>query len=298
MFPALIHRVLLVFVLSLFLLLILSLVASGPLTGCGEQPEEHLAPEQKGELLFSDEFDGTSLDPDKWTTCYWWGDGGCTISSNEELEWYQPGNVLVEDGLLKLRAKEEQIQVENDDGSFTVYDYTSGVVTTGRSDYRTSSPARFLFEYGYAEIRARVPEGKGMWPAFWILPADHNSKPEIDVMENYGDETSIHRMNFHFINNDGDVDKDGERWEGPDFSADFHTYAVDWRPNAIIWYVDGIERWRYTDKRYIPKEPMYLLLNLAVGGIGPGAPDSSTTFPIDYEIDYVRVWSTGHRDNP
>ena len=75
-----------------------------------------------------------------------------------------------------------------------------------------------------------------------------------------------------------------------DFSANWHTYAVDWEPNVIIWYVDGIERLRYTDTTRIVKKPMYLIANLAVGGDSPGAPDASTSFPSYYEIDYIRVW--------
>ncbi|MBL8015490.1 MAG: family 16 glycosylhydrolase, partial [Candidatus Doudnabacteria bacterium] len=65
---------------------------------------------------------------------------------------------------------------------------------------------------------------------------------------------------------------------------------IDWQPDALVWYVDGIERWRFIDAANIPSEPMYLLLNLAVGGDWPGPPDASTIFPSYYEIDYVRVW--------
>jgi beta-glucanase (GH16 family) len=130
-----------------------------------------------------------------------------------------------------------------------------------------------------------------------MLPEDHNSKPEIDVMEIYGDEPDIINMNFHYINSNGRPAKHGYSWAGPDFSADFHTFAVDWQPDAIIWYVDGIERWRYTDTAHIPNIPMYLLVNLAVGGSGPGAPEASTSFPSYYEIDYVRVWRRASQSN-
>jgi beta-glucanase (GH16 family) len=104
-------------------------------------------------------------------------------------------------------------------------------------------------------------------------------------------------MNFHYNNSNGRNSKRGHYWAGPDFSASFHRYAVDWRPDAIIWYVDGIERWRYKDAAHIPNIPMYLLVNLAVGGIGPGAPEASTVFPSYYEIDYVKVWRRASRSN-
>jgi beta-glucanase (GH16 family) len=241
------------------------------------------------DLLFSDDFDGTSLDTNKWASCYWWDNDGCTIASNNELQWYQPDDVLVSNGTLKLRAQERTITAS--DGN--TYQYTSGVITTGRNTSDTSLPAKFVFQFGYAEIRARIPSGKGLWPAFWMLPDTHNSKPEIDVMEILGDEPNTIHMHFHYLNSDGKRDNRGLSWAGPDFSADWHTFAVDWQPDAIIWYVDGIERWRYTDPVYIPTEPMYLLANLAVGGDWPGAPDSSTPFPSYYEIDFARVWKRG-----
>jgi hypothetical protein len=98
-------------------------------------------------------------------------------------------------------------------------------------------------------------------------------------------------MHFHHLTEDGSRKSYGETWTGPDFSADWHTFAVDWRPDAVVWYVDGKERWRYTDPAHIPTKPMYLILNLAVGGAWPGSPDASTSFPSYFDIDYVRVWS-------
>jgi beta-glucanase (GH16 family) len=237
-------------------------------------------------LLFADEFDAPELDAGKWVTCYWWDAGGCTIGTNHELQWYQPDDVLMDNGLLRLRAQERPFTTTNN----ITYNYTSGMITTGRQTNDKSVPARFAFQYGYAEIRARVPQGKGLWPAFWLLPVDHNSKPEIDVMEILGDATQTVHMNFHFLDVDNNKDKVGQDWVGPDFADGWHTFGVDWQPDEIIWYVDGVERWRYEDTRYIPAEPMYLLLNLAVGGDWPGPPDNNTAFPSHYEIDYVRVW--------
>ena len=263
-------------------------------TAWGGSSQEQTTPFGRNEvwnLIFSDEFLGTSLDPDKWTTCYWWDDNGCTIASNAELQWYQPDDVLVEDGLLKLRAQKRRIKAYRSKArGYTAYDYTSGIISTGRDTSHKAAPVRFKFRYGYAEIRAKIPKGKGLWPAFWLLPENHNSKPEIDVMEIYGNQPNIIKMRFHYNNSNGRHSKRGNNWAGPDFSTNFHRFAVYWRSDAIIWFVDGVERWRYEDKAHIPNVPMYLLVNLAVGGIGPGAPDTSTLFPSYYEIDYVRVW--------
>jgi beta-glucanase (GH16 family) len=242
-------------------------------------------------LMFSDDFDGSNLDRNNWTTCYWWGRDGCTIASNDELEWYQPDEVLVEAGVLKLRARKRQVD-GHDPGTekTTTYDYTSGMVTSGRDSSDQGQTAGFVFQYGYAEMRARIPSGKGLWPAFWLLPIEHTSKPEIDVMEIYGDKPDVIKMNFHYLDESDRHQNSNEAWTGPDLSNDFHVYAVDWQPDRIIWYVDGVERWRYSDIGYVPNVPMYLLANLAVGGVGAGTPDASTVFPGFYEIDYIKVW--------
>jgi beta-glucanase (GH16 family) len=235
-------------------------------------------------LRFDDEFDGTTLNKNKWTTCYWWARrGGCSIDTNHELEWYQPGNVRVSHGTLTLRAEQREIRVGG-----KAYHYASGVVTTGPTSER-SSAVRFSFKYGYVEMRAKVPRGKGLWPAFWLLPANHADRPEIDVMEIIADQPNTDKMSVHYSSSSGDSKSVTHTWIGPDLSADWHTYGLDWEPGALVWYVDGVECWRYTNDAAIPAQPMYLLANLAVGGDWPGAPDGSTPFPSDFQIAYIRV---------
>jgi beta-glucanase (GH16 family) len=202
-------------------------------------------------LIFNDEFDGTTIEPEKWTTCYWWGNDGCTIATNNELQWYQSDDVLVSNGAVKLRAQQQPVTTVEG----KVYRYTSGVITTDRNTWDTSAPPKFAYLYGYAEIRAKVPYGQGLWPAFWIAPAAHTWLPEIDVMEILGHEPDIVHMHFHYQDSNGNIMDSGDAWKGPDFSADWHTFAVSWQPDAVIWYVDGIERRRYTDTAYIPSEP-------------------------------------------
>ncbi|HEX2910692.1 MAG TPA: glycoside hydrolase family 16 protein [Chloroflexia bacterium] len=242
----------------------------------------------KWNLVFSDEFNDTELNAKKWTTCYWWAsNGGCTIDSNNELEWYQPENVLIKNGILSLQARVHTIKVS--DGS--TFKYTSGMISSGRNTKKLTTQPRFAFKYGYAEIKAKIPKGKGLWPAFWLLPTSQDSLPEIDIMEILGHDTSTVRMHYHYRSSEGDEVDTGENWSGPDFSAGWHTYAVDWEPGAIVWYVDGVERRRYTDQAHIPAEPMYLLADLAVGGDWPGSPDAHTPFPSTFDIDYMRVWT-------
>jgi len=123
-----------------------------------------------------------------------------------------------------------------------------------------------------------------------MLPDNNESKPEVDVIEVLGHAPDTVHMALHYRELNGNDARAKNVWAGPDFSAGWHTFAIAWQADALIWYVDGLERWRYTDQLHIPNQPMYLLLNLAVGGDWPGAPEGSTIFPSDYEIDYVRVW--------
>jgi beta-glucanase (GH16 family) len=235
-------------------------------------------------LVFRDEFRASGLNLRVWHTCFWWASTVCSIQSNDELELYGPENVSVEDGVMRLRAESRDAVAWHG----RTYHYASGMAMTGgRLDEK---PPGFKFAYGYAEARVRVPSGRGLWPAFWMLPASYGSRPEIDVMEILGHSPSVQNMNLHYVNRWGGHGDAGATWVGPDFSEGWHTFGVDWQPTEIVWYVDGVERWRFSDASVIPREPMYLLLNLAVGGRWAGMPDSSTTFPSYLDVDYVRVW--------
>lgn len=235
------------------------------------------------DLVFADEFSGGELDEQRWATCYWWDDGGCTIASNEELEWYLPGNVAVSDGVLTLSARPEA--VEGPGGR--QFDFSSGMVSTGpRSD---DDPAGFAFTYGYVEMSARLPAGRGLWPAFWMLPADFESRPEIDIMEVRGDEPTTHSVHLHTVDTSGMRQSHGVDSTGVDLSAGWHVYGLWWRDDELVWYRDGDEVWRYHGAG-VPRQPMYLVANLAVGGEYAGPPDPATVFPAIYEIDFIRVW--------
>jgi beta-glucanase (GH16 family) len=150
-----------------------------------------------------------------------------------------------------------------------------------------------VFTYGYLEVRCKLPSGRGFWPAVWMLPGSGAQFPEIDLLEILGHAPNQHFMHFHFVDARGTQHGPGHHWSGPDFAAGWHTFALDWSPQAIVWYVDGVERWRYTDTAVIPAEPMYIMINLAVGGSWPGEPDVRTVFPNYFDIDYVRVWKKG-----
>jgi beta-glucanase (GH16 family) len=218
--------------------------------------------------VFSDEFDGAQVDFTKWSSGYPWG---CTSETTGERQCYVPEALRVRDGLLVIEAARDQ------GGRLP---YRSGMIVSHRS---------FAQRYGYFELRARLPHGKGLWPAFWLLPKPTGTwPPELDVMEQFGSEPDTVLMAQHYRDAAGRERKRTRTWTGPDFAAGFHTFGMSWGPDAIVWYIDGVERFRSV--RDIPTEEMYVLVNLAVGGDAPGQPDATTSFPSRMEVDYVRVW--------
>jgi beta-glucanase (GH16 family) len=243
-------------------------------------------PKGQFELVFSDDFNGNTLDLQRWTTCYWWVKDGCTNLGNNELEWYMPQNVSVADGKLLLTARREDVV----GWEGRIFPYTSGMVTTGRYYEEDPSAVRFDAVRGIFEMRAKVPSGQGLWPAFWMLPSSRESKPEIDIMELLGHRPEQLELHFHYRNDAGDSRNVGHKVRTSDLSAGWNTDGVEWSAQQIVWYLDGVEVWRYGDRQRIPDEPMYMLLNLAVGGDWPGAPDATTKFPAVMEVDYVRAW--------
>jgi beta-glucanase (GH16 family) len=230
-------------------------------------------------LLFADEFEGSSLNLKKWYRCYAETDEkvGCSNNPGLELEWYQPGNVKVSGGFLHLVAQEQEIKSK--------FRYTSGLISTGGR-----LKPLFAFKYGYMEIRAKLPPGKGMWPAFWALPADGTWPPEIDVIEGQGETPSIDYLSVHWRHERTEDNEDETKYDtGIDLSRGLHTYGVDWESNIITWYFDRHPVKTFSEAAFIPHQAMYVIINLAVGG-WISFPDKSTVFPVEMLVDYVRVW--------
>lgn len=162
--------------------------------------------------------------------------------------------------------------------------FLSGIIT---------SYDAFRFLYGKVEMRARMPAGKGLWSAFWLLNAYYNedqpADPEIDIIEAIGDQTTTANHAYHYNDSNGDYISAELRASMADFSQDFHTYTVEWSEERIVWSIDGVES-RRIEGPQVSSEQMYILANLAVGGDFPGAPDESTVYPARFEIDYIRAW--------
>jgi beta-glucanase (GH16 family) len=235
------------------------------------------------EVLLDATFDDGRLDPTVFNTCHWWAEDGCTIASNDELEWYVPEQVTVAHGALQLTA--DQRPVRGSDGK--PYDFRSGMVTTGPPTWE-GTPAKLAFTYGSVEARLRVPAGQGLWPALWLLPADRESVPEIDVLEVLGQDPGELLMHLHPEDRSSESPSKSYRMPGSNLAEDWHTVRLDWSAGRLEFFVDGVRVWRITGDE-VPDEPMYVVLNLAVGGVYPGPPDDSTVFPATFAIDYLRI---------
>jgi beta-glucanase (GH16 family) len=256
----------------------------------GEQSLQLLAPAR---LLFEDTFDGSKLDKSKWFWCYPTGSPtNCTNGQHgipyREREQYRASQLIVRGGMLRLVAVRRSVKRH--------FPWTSGMVTTGGPFESGPPQPTFAFKYGYAEIRAKLPQGRGFWPAFWLLPASGAWPPEIDIMEWQGARPRINFMTVHFSTPHNQDDSIGGTYNGPKLWQDFHVYAIDWRRDTLTWYVDGAARFTVTAKQIearggtFPRTPMYVLLNLALGGwVSP--PNKHTPSPAAMIVDYVRVWN-------
>ncbi len=253
-------------------------------------------PELKGySLLWNDEFDGSALDETIWN--YEPHEPGWT---NEELQEYTTStdNVFLRDGKLVIKA----IKTEKNGGDY----YTSGKVTAqNKKD----------FTYGKVVARAKVPAGKGLWPAIWMMPQDeqhYGQWPkcgEIDIMEVLGSRLETAYGTLHYGAPHAEQQGIYVLEDGTTFADDFHEYSVEWEPGEIRWYIDGnlyhtVNDWftavEGEDEKPYPApfdQPFFVQMNLAVGGTWPGNPDASTDFDkAEFEIDYVRVYQKPEYD--
>ena len=258
--------------------------------GLGNQVEEEEVPQIDGyQLLWHDEFNGTEMDETIWN--YEPHAPGWT---NAELQEYTTStdNVFVRDGKMTIKA----VKTQNDKGKDY---YTSGKVTTkGKQD----------FLYGKVTASAKVPEGKGLWPAIWMMPTNqslYGGWPrcgEIDIMEVLGDDVATAYSTIHYGKPHNEQQGKCVLKEN-NFAQDFHEYSVEWEPGEMRFLIDDdliltVNDWFSgdvgIDDRPYPApfdQTFYVQLNLAVGGTWPGNPDATTDFDkAEFEIDYVRVY--------
>jgi beta-glucanase (GH16 family) len=237
-----------------------------------------LSPAVAQKLIWHDEFNGRAGSaPDRTRWNY---DAGAGKWGNYELETYtdSAGNAFLDgNGHLVIRV------LKTADG------YTSA---------RLKTEGKFEFTYGKVEARLRLPQGQGIWPAFWMLPLDRSLRwpnaGEIDIMENIGREPGIVHATVHGPGYSGDKGITSTyQLDKPDA---FHIYTVEWRRDSIEFQVDRAVIHKATPAnlpagaRWVFTSPFFLLLNVAVGGTWPGNPDATTTFPQTMVVDWVRVY--------
>lgn len=260
--------------------------------------------EATAKLTFADEFDSLSLwdgQTGVWATNWWYNDDakgpaaspGATLASNGELQWYVNANYpataelrpwSVKDGVLSLeasRVSDEAAKLIEDHG------FASGMVNSWRSFSQT---------FGYFEISAKLPAGQGLWPAFWLLPTSGRWPPEIDVMEFLGHQPTSYFVSLHSAAS-GEHEAASRQVQGVDLTAGFHRYGVNWQADVIGFYFDGAKVAEMPTPTDL-KGPMYMILNLAVGGHWPGPPNAQTPFPARFDIDYVRVYQARTKAEP
>ena len=285
-----------------------ALLAVGIAAGLGVVRSNRAAdpPKPEWKLVWSDEFEGKEIDKGKWDFDTGTGSNGW---GNDELEYYTSDqkNAFLQDGALHIRAIKEPHERSA---------YTSARIKTRKRD---GSPL-FNKKYGKFEFRAKLPVGKGVWPALWLLPHEEKyggwaSSGEIDVMEARGQEPTKVLGTLHFGGGWPANTHAGKELVLPrgGTTAEFHVYTLEWEPGEMRWYVDeqlyatqsfwwssskrgggrGVNPTREADLNGWPApfdRPFYVVMNVAVGGKFLGNPDQTTVFPVDMVVDYVRVY--------
>lgn len=242
------------------------------------------------QLVWSDEFNGSSVDAVNWTFEVGNGSGGW---GNNERQYYtgRTNNAFVSGGVLRIIARQE---------NFGGFPYTSA---------RMKSQGKFSKQYGRIEFRTKLPPGVGCWPANWMMPETSAyggwaASGEIDVMESRGSDLTKVEGTIHYGGSWPNNTYSGASYTLPNngLTTDFHTYMIEWNTNSLKWFVDGVlyqtqTNWFTTGFPYPAPfdQPFYLIMNLAIGGNYLGNPsdaaiNAGTPFPVEMQVDYVRVY--------
>ncbi len=242
-------------------------------------------------LVWEDAFEGEEIDPADWEHEEFPG----VASGNNELQYYtkRKENCFIRNGCLVIQAIRER---------YLEHDYTSArIKTANKHDFR----------FGKIEARIKLPSSRGVWPAFWMLPSESIYGPwplsgEIDIVESVNDAQQVHgTIHYgtpaHVYRGAAFPAKKGD--PHVDFSNDFHVYTVLWEPDSIRWLIDGQEygcqtEWSSAVEPFPAPfdQKFHLILNLAVGGYWPGPPDTTSVFPQELVVDWVRVYQVEHSD--
>ncbi len=255
--------------------------------------------QQSWELVFEDNFKAKLIDGDKWFSYYPYGENysdDCEFcrAPSPAAQIYEDDNLVLEDGMLKIRVKKE-----NSTWFSQKRPYTSGIVYSKNS-----------FQYGKFEIRCKIPDGRGFIPAFWLW----SGAGEIDIFEFGCHKPNKHNMTIH-IDHKGSHYFENTKQKGADYSQDFHVFTLEWEPRQILWKVDGkivramaryetldgkplycpqaLPKGKYRQNLYFPQGKLRVIANVTVAtpeNAFTRPPRKKTVFPADFEIDYIRVY--------
>ncbi|MGQ7844083.1 glycoside hydrolase family 16 protein [Granulosicoccus sp. 3-233] len=232
------------------------------------------------DLVFADDFRGSRIDPVKWNTALDWGPD---LSIHDQMQYYvdvlnepdfghDPFTLNGEELVITASQTPENLRADANEQS-----WLSGVLTTAE---------KFDFSYGYVEARIDLPDARGAWPSFWMLSSDFiGLKPEVYIMEQDGAYPNSVFFNYNYL------EEQGTRRElvSAELADGFHQYGLAWSPQELLFYVDRVPRYRIVGDA-VASQKMYLILNLAMGGVWPGAPDATSGSQVSMVVDYVRAF--------
>lgn len=233
---------------------------------------------QNKQLIWEENFNGNEINSDVWN--YEFGDGCPDICGwgNNEKQIYTNSNHIISNGILTIEIKKENEK------------YTSTRITTAKKKE---------FQYGRIEARAKLPVGKGIWPAFWMLGANIKQVGwpkcgEIDILEYVGREPHVAYTSLHTQDSHGNT-INTKKTTISEIEEGFHLYAIDWTKDKIVFFIDDIEVYTFApeiknENTWPFNQPFYIIVNAAVGGNFGGHEIDTSIFPQKFEIDYIKVY--------
>lgn len=258
------------------------------------KPTDEIEVPEGYSLVWSDEFDGTSIDPTNWV--FETGDGtdyGLPVGwGNNEKQLYT--------------TEAENAAIMTDEGE-SVLAITAREASSGYTSAKLTTQDLVSVRFGRIDIRAKLPKGQGIWPAFWLLGDNRGeiSWPgcgEIDIIEVLGHEPNKMYSTVHYTNSENSKGENQGSYTLPsgNLSDSYHVFSLDWTPESMTFFIDGtqVHQVAIADDMKEFRRSMYMILNIAVGGYWPGEPDATTTFPQTFYVDYVRVFADDALEAP
>jgi hypothetical protein len=267
---------------------------------CVSAPPVPAAPGNSWHVVFSEEFNGNDYDHNKLTPCFDWNHGACTSSFNKGKETYRPEQVRVSEGTAKLVAEPLLPPEPNEACYQELCTYKAGFLSTARPNAANGRPYLFEFTYGYVESRMKFPAIPGFFTAFWMLPANptYEYRSEIDIAEILGGNPTDVYQTYHYNDRSQQYRVNEEHMDNGacpvrDYSQDWVKFGVDWQPDHIAWYINGVKCGEFTDPAHIENGPMQLILHMMIDNQwerDAGSVLTDQTLVNQLEVDYIRVF--------